>query len=233
MHRTRPKISRRELKGPGEFTVLAEKATGFVARNRRRLAALAAALVVAAAATGGIAAYLRHQRRLAADEFAGGLGELAGGRPEQALADFARAADRPGSGALGEAAQFYVARCYIAQSQLARAIAELQNYLASGRDPLVREMAFNALAAAFERSGHPRRAEQAYAQAAKLAGPEKRDAQLNVARLLAEQAKRPEAIRAYRRFLGEYPFSRDRWRAAASLAQMGAPLEKPQPKPKP
>jgi predicted negative regulator of RcsB-dependent stress response len=223
------KLSRKELRQPDEFVTALEWASEFAADNLTRIIAGLVALVAAIAIGFGYSFYQQHQRLLASDQFYRGINALSDKKYASAVQNLGTlAANRPG-GKLGHLAQLYLATTYLTQNQPAKARDELNAFLAHGGDDQFRQLAFVQLGVSQETLGDYRDAHSAYAEAARLPGPEKTNAQINAARTLTLMGDRKAAIEAYQRFLQENPYAQQSPIVVEALAQMGVPANLPQP----
>jgi len=217
------KLSRKELRQPDEFVSALERASEFAADNLPRIIAAVAALVVVIGIGAGYSFYRQHQQLLASDQFYRGINALSDKDYAAAAQNLsALAANSPRSN-LGHLAHLYLATTYLAQHQPAKARAELNAFLTHSRQDQFRQLAFVQLGVSDEMLGDYRDAHGAYAQAARLPGPQKANAQLSSARTLALMGDRKEAIAAYQRFLQENPYDEQSPVVVEALAQMGVP----------
>jgi cytochrome c-type biogenesis protein CcmH/NrfG len=95
-------------------------------------------------------------------------------------------------------------------------------YIADSNHSQFKNLALVQLGVAYEDLGDFKKAHDAYAQAATIAGPAKTSAQLGVARTLLKQGDKSGAIAAWRNFLAENPYSPERNDVVDSLAALGA-----------
>jgi len=232
MATTHPRLSRKQLKQPDEFVTLIDQAGEFLRENLDRVIIAAVAMVVLFVIAFGFYFYAQHQHRLAAEDFYDAVGALERKDYKAAERSFTQLAEEHSGSSLGRLARFYLANAYLAENQPAKARDALQTYLASGAQPLFRQLALTQLGVAAENLSDYQQAHAAYAEAAALDGPERTRAQLGAARTLVRIGDKPGAIAAYRRFIGENPYARERPDVAEALAQLGAPLGDQAPNPK-
>jgi tetratricopeptide (TPR) repeat protein len=116
----------------------------------------------------------------------------------------------------------YLATAYMDENQPAKARDVLETFLQGRGQPLFRQMALTQLGVANEDLGDYRKAHDAYLRAAMIDGPRKQAAEFGVARTLARQGQKAEAIAAYKQYLKENPFSQERDSAIEALADLGA-----------
>jgi tetratricopeptide (TPR) repeat protein len=225
MATTHPRLSRKELKRPDEFVTLVDWAAVLFRENLDRVILGAVATVVIFVIVFSLYFYGQHQSRLAAEAFYDAVGALERKDYRAAERDFTQLAEQHPHASLGRLARFYLANAYLAESQPAKARDALQAYLAGGAQPLFRQLALTQLGVADEDLGEYRRAHDAYVEAAALDGPQKVRAHLGAARTLARMGDKQGAIAAYRRFIDENPYARERADVAEALVQLGAPLE--------
>jgi tetratricopeptide (TPR) repeat protein len=226
---SRHKLSRKVLKQPDEFITALDRLSDFVANHLARLIIGAVAVVALAALAITAAFYLQHQQRLRSQQFYRAITALSDKDYKSAAQGFKALAGDDSSHALGRLADFYLGATDLAQNQPAEARDAFRAYLAEDGDPLFRQMALTQLGVSDEDLGDYRSAHHAFAEAARLDGPDKMRAEIGVARTLARLGDRNGAIAAYRRFLNKNPFARERSEVIEALAQMGAPPEAPRP----
>jgi tetratricopeptide (TPR) repeat protein len=213
------KITRKELKQPDEFITALDWAGDFLADNLVGVIVAIAVVVVAVGIAFGISTYFDHRNDAVAEQFYLGVNALSEKDFKAAQQDLGKAAEH--SSTLGHVAQFYLATTYLAQNQPAKARSKLQAYLESGSNPLFRQMALTQLGVANEDLHAYANAHVAYAEAARLQGPEKTRAEVGAARTLALQGDRAGAIKAYQAFLNANPFTAQRPEVIEALAQLG------------
>ena len=224
MATTHPRLSRKQLKQPDEFVTLIDQTGEFIRENLDRVLMAAVAMVVLFVIAFGLYFYAQHQHRLAAEDFYDAVGALQHKDYKAAESGFTQLAEEHPRSSLGRLARFYLANAYLAENRPAKARDALQTYLASGPQPLFRQLALTQLGVAGENLGDYQQAHAAYAEAAGLDGPDRVRAQLGAARTLVRMGDKQGAIAAYRRFISENPYARERPDVAETLAQLGAPL---------
>jgi predicted negative regulator of RcsB-dependent stress response len=215
------KISRKELRQPDEFVTLVDRAGQFIADNLFRII-IGVVLAIAIVAAGfSISFYEQHQTRVAAEDFYQGMRSLEHKDYKKAERQFSDLIDSHGGSRLGRLAQFYLATAYMDDNQPAKARDVLEAFLKRSNRPLFEQMALMQLGVANEDLGDYRAAHEAYLRAAMIDGPRKQAAELGVARTLARQGQKAEAIAAYQQFLKENPFSQERDSVVEALANLG------------
>ncbi len=222
IHTHHKRLSRKQLRQPDEFQTFFGRAHDFLGQNLKQVLVLAAVVLLAGAAALGVRAYQRHRDRMAGDQFYAALSALDQKHYGEARAGFEKLAqDDPGREA-GRLARLYLGACYAEEGELAKAREAFAAYLGASRDPLFRSLALAGLAVVYERMGDLKKAQEAYARAAEVRGPEQARAELGSARLRARQGDRAGAIQAYQRFLDTHPFSAERGTVLDDLAELGA-----------
>ena len=216
------KISRKELKQPDEFQSFVANAQEFLFNNLQQVIVSGSIVLAAGALAVGIYYYEIHRDTIAGDRFYSAIGELKQKNYNQAEADFEKLAeDEPGR-EVGKLARFYLGSAYFQEGQLEKARDALVSYVPDAKDDLFASMAYEDLGVIYEKMGELKKAQGAYAQAAAIPGPEQTRAELQVARLMAEQGDQAGAIKAYQSFLTSHPFAQDRQTVIEALANLGA-----------
>jgi tetratricopeptide (TPR) repeat protein len=221
------KVSRKALRQPDEFVSTLDWISDLVAANLGRVIIGAVSVVAVIAVIFVFSFYSQHRQRIASEKFYRAINALSDKDYKTAEQGFSALARNDSGLTLGHLARFYLAATYLAQKQTFKARDALRNYLASGGNRLLRQMALTQLGVADEDLGDYHGAHAAYAKAAQLNGPEKAQAQIGAARALARIGDRRGAIAAYQQFLRENPFAKERAGVIEALAQMGAPPEPP------
>jgi predicted negative regulator of RcsB-dependent stress response len=225
MATTHTRLTRKELKRPDEFVTLVDWVALFFRKNLNRVILAAVATVVVFVIVFGLYFYSQHQSRLAAEAFYDAVGALEHKDYKAAELGFSRLVEEHPHTNLGRLARFYQANAYLAENQPAKARNALQAYLASGAQRLFRQLALTQLGVADEDLGQYRSARDAYLEAVALDGPQKVRARLGAARAQVRMGDKQGAIAAYRRFLDENPYARERADVTEALVQLGAPPE--------
>jgi tetratricopeptide (TPR) repeat protein len=216
------KISRKELKQPDEFQSFVANAEEFLFNNLQQVIVSASIVLTVGALAVGLYYYEIHRDNMAGDRFYSAISELNQKNYQQAEADFEKLAqDEPGR-EVGKLARFYLGSAYFQQGELEKARDALVAYMPDAKDNLFASMAYADLGVIYEKMGDLKKAQGAYAQAAAIPGPEQTRAELQVARMLARQGDKADAINAYRRVLTAHPFSRERQTVIEALAELGA-----------
>ncbi|HJU28702.1 MAG TPA: tetratricopeptide repeat protein [Candidatus Binataceae bacterium] len=219
------KISRKELKRPDEFVTFVDSVGEFLADNLFRVIIGAVVVIALVAAGFAISFYESHRTRVAAEDFYQGMRSLEHKDYKQAEQKFVELARSHGNSAPGRLAQFYLASAYLDDKQPAKARDTLEAFLKRPDRTTFTQMALAQLGVANEDMGDYRDAHEAYLRAAMMDGPQKRIAELGVARTLALLGRKTEAIAAYQRFLKENPFSQERDSVVEALATLGVAPE--------
>ena len=215
------KINVKDLKQPDEFITTVDRVGNYIANNLARVIIGAVALILVAAVIFGYSFYRSHQDRLAASHFYDALTALNHKDYKTAEEGF-EALAQSGSGKLSKLAPLYVASAYLGDNKPAQARDALEGYIAGSSHSQFKNLALVQLGVAYENLGDFKKAHDAYAQAATIAGPAKNSAQLGVARMLLREGDKTAAITAWRNFLAENPFSPERGTIVDSLAALGA-----------
>src|SRR5713226_9906315 len=163
--------------------------------------------------------------RLVADQFYEAITALDHKEYKNAETDFSKLAEDHPHASLGRLARFYLAGCYMAEKEPAKARDALNQYLAGDDRPTFKSLALLQLGMAYEDLGQFQQAHQTYSEAAILPGPQKMRAELAVARMLVREGHKDAAIAAYRRFLKENPFAEERTDVFVALAELGVQPE--------
>jgi predicted negative regulator of RcsB-dependent stress response len=215
------KINLKDLKQPDEFITTVDRIGNYIAKNLARVIIGTVALVAVTAVIFTYSFYRSHQDRLAASRFYDALTALNHKDYKTAEEGF-EALAQSGSGKLSSLAPLYVASAYLGDNKPAQARDALEAYIARSTHSQFKNLALVQLGVAYEDLGDFKKAHDAYAQAAAIAGPAKAGAQLGVARTLLNAGDKTGAIAAWRSFLAENPFSPDRGSIVDSLAALGA-----------
>jgi tetratricopeptide (TPR) repeat protein len=222
---THRKLRRKELRQPDEFITFFENLRSVLLDNLVRVIIGACAVIALAAIGFGVYFYMQYRDRIVADRFYEAITALDHKEYKTAETDFSRLVeDHPGA-SLGRLARFYLASCYMAEKDPAKARDALNEYLAGDDRPTFKSLALVQLGVADEDLGQFQQAHQAYSEAAKLPGPQKMRAELAVARMLVREGHKDAAIAAYRQFLKENPFAEERTDVFAALAELGVQPE--------
>ena len=222
---THRKLRRKELRQPDEFITFFENLRSFLLDNIVQVIIGACAAIALAAIGVGVYFYMQYRDRLVADQFYQAITALNHKEYKTAETDFGKLAeDHPGA-SLGRLARFYLASCYMAEKDPAKARDALNEYLAGGDRATFKSLALLQLGVAYEDLGQFQQAHQAYSEAAKLPGPQKMRAELAVARMLVREGQKDAAIAAYRQFLKDNPFAEERTGVFVALAELGVQPE--------
>jgi predicted negative regulator of RcsB-dependent stress response len=222
---THRKLRRKELRQPDEFITFFENLRSFLLDNLVQVIIGACAAIALAAIGVGVYFYTQYRDRLVADQFYEAITALDHKEYKTAETDFSKLAEDHPHASLGRLARFYLAGCYMAEKEPAKARDALNQYLAGDDRPTFKSLALLQLGVAYEDLGQFQQAHQTYSEAAKLPGPQKMRAELAAARMLVREGRRDAAIAAYRQFLKENPFAEERTDVFVALAELGVQPE--------
>ncbi len=222
---THRKLRRKELRQPDEFITFFENLRSFLLDNLVQVIIGACAAIALAAIGVGVYFYTQYRDRLVADQFYEAITALDHKEYKTAETDFSKLAEDHPHASLGRLARFYLAGCYMAEKEPAKARDALNQYLAGDDRPTFKSLALLQLGVAYEDLGQFQQAHQTYSEAAKLPGPQKMRAELAVARMLVREGHKDAAIAAYRQFLKENPFAEERTDVFIALAELGVQPE--------
>jgi len=222
---THRKLRRKELRQPDEFITFFENLRSFLLDNLVQVIIGACAAIALAAIGVGVYFYTQYRDRLVADQFYEAITALDHKEYKTAETDFSKLAEDHPHASLGRLAHFYLAGCYMAEKEPAKARDALNQYLAGDDRPTFKSLALLQLGVAYEDLGQFQQAHQTYSEAAILPGPQKMRAELAVARMLVREGHKDAAIAAYRRFLKENPFAEERTDVFVALAELGVQPE--------
>jgi predicted negative regulator of RcsB-dependent stress response len=214
------KINVKDLKQPDEFITTVDRVGNYIANNLARVIIGAVALVAVIAVIFTYSFCRSHQDRVAASHFYDALTAL-NHKDYKTAEDGFEALAQSGSGKLSSLAPLYGASAYLGDNKPAQARDALEAYIAGSTHSQFKNLALVQLGVAYENLGDFKKAHDAYAQAATIAGPAKASAQLGVARTLLNEGDTTGAIAAWRQFLAENPFSPERGTIVDSLAALG------------
>jgi predicted negative regulator of RcsB-dependent stress response len=215
------KINVKDLKQPDEFVTTVDRIGNYLVNNLLQVIIGAVALIAVTAVIFGYSFYRSHQDRRAASHFYDALTAL-NHKDYKTAEDGFESLAQSGSVKLARLAPLYVASAYIGDNKPAQARDALVAYIADSNHSQFKNLALVQLGVAYEDLGDFKKAHDAYAQAATIAGPAKTSAQLGVARTLLKQGDKSGAIAAWRNFLAENPYSPERNDVVDSLAALGA-----------
>jgi predicted negative regulator of RcsB-dependent stress response len=222
---THRKLRRKELRQPDEFITFFENLRSFLLDNLVQVIIGACAVIALAAIGVGVYFYTQYRDRLVADQFYEAITALDHKEYKTAETDFSKLADDHPHASLGRLARFYLAGCYMAEKEPAKARDALNQYLAGDDRPTFKSLALLQLGVAYEDLGQFQQAHQTYSEAAILPGPQKMRAELAAARMLVREGHKDAAIAAYRQFLKENPFAEERTDVFIALAELGVQPE--------
>ena len=216
------KITRKELRQPDEFQTFVVNAQEFLRTNLQQVIVSAAIVLALGGLAVGIYYYEIHQDNVAGDQFYTAVTELNQKHYKEAAADFQKLADNQSGREVGRLSRFYLGSAYFQDGQYEKARDALVAYAPDAKDDLFASLAYEDLGVIYEKQGDLKKAQGAYAQAASIRGPEETRAELDVARVLAQQGDKSDAIEAYQRFLTAHPFATERPTVIEALAELGA-----------
>jgi predicted negative regulator of RcsB-dependent stress response len=222
---THRKLRRKELRQPDEFITFFENLRSFLLDNLVQVIIGACAAIALAAIGVGVYFYTQYRDRLVADQFYEAITALDHKEYKTAETDFSKLAEDHPHASLGRLARFYLAGCYMAEKEPAKARDALNQYLAGDDRPTFKSLALLQLGVAYEDLGQFQQAHQTYSEAAILPGPQKMRAELAAARMLVREGHKDAAIAAYRQFLKENPFAEERTDVFIALAELGVQPE--------
>ncbi len=222
---THRKLRRKELRQPDEFITFFENLRSFLLDNLVRVIIGACAAIALAAIGVGVYFYTQYRDRLVADQFYEAITALDHKEYKNAETDFSKLAEDHPHASLGRLARFYLAGCYMAEKEPAKARDALNQYLAGDDRPTFKSLALLQLGVAYEDLGQFQQAHQTYSEAAILPGPQKMRAELAAARMLVREGHKDAAIAAYRQFLKDNPFAEERTDVFIALAELGVQPE--------
>lgn len=221
----RYKLSRKDLKQPDEFVSVIDRVAQFTLENLPRVIIGAVAIVAMAAIGFAWSFYAQHRQRLVSDQFYQALMALGTKDYQTAEQGFSALARSHPHNNLGRLAHFYLASAYNADNLPQQARNALNDYIEVAEQPLFKQIALTQLGAIYENSGDYRKANEAYTQAAELAGPEQERARRGAARTLALQGQKQDAIAAYRRILKDNSLAPESADVVEDLADLGVSSE--------
>jgi tetratricopeptide (TPR) repeat protein len=218
----RSKIRRKDLKQPDEFMTVAYSVEDFVEHHLSKVITGAIVVLVVAAVFFLIYQHVSTVRREAAEQFYQGFSALNSKDYKRAEDRFnALIADHPSTRA-ADLARFYRGIAYFNSGDLPRARQALEDYTQGDAAPRsLRELALMDLGVVYEQMHDYAKAADAYQRAAAINGPERNNARVAIARVLQQQGKRDEAIKAYREFLASDPYAPQRETVIQALANLG------------
>jgi tetratricopeptide (TPR) repeat protein len=217
----RPKLSRKELKQPDEFISFLDQAIEYVSNNLARVILAAVGLVAILVVIFGVRFYWQHQQRLAAEQFYQAVTALNQKDYKTAASGFSDLVQsHPGSD-LGHLSGLYLGSTYLGQGQRDA----INEFLQGSAPPAFTQLALCQLGVANENLNDFKQAQQAYARAAAIQGPERSRAALSSARMLAKLGDKRGAIAAYQNFMKQNPFAMERPDVIEALANLGAAPE--------
>src|SRR5260370_20358906 len=224
---THRKLRRKALRQPDEFITFFENLRSYLLDNLVRVIIGACAAIALAAIGVGVYFYTQYRDRMVADQFYEAITALDHKEYKTAETDFSKLVEDHPHASLGRLARFYLAGCYMAEKEPAKARDALNQYLTGDDRPTFKSLALLQLGVAYEDLGQFQQAHQTYSEAAILPGPQKMRAELAAARMLVREGHKDAAIAAYRQFLKDNPFAEERTDVFVALAELGVQPEAP------
>ena len=132
------KLRRKDLKEPDEFLSFFYDLREFLTTNLTQIVLSAAVVVAVALIVAGTYYYERHRDREAAAQFYTAFQALEAKQYKVAEQDFSALSDAEQSREVGRLSRFYLATCYLGDSDLPHARDALVAYLADAHDADVR-----------------------------------------------------------------------------------------------
>lgn len=201
------RLTRKDIRQPDRFVVLIRRVAAVVKENQTALIAGVAAFVFVVVALVGWSLYRGRQNRLAAEEYARAVDLYHDGKYKEALDALARL-EVYSSTYYSRMGLLYAANAQSALQNSNAAVESLRRLLdREKKDSLLRQSAYVSLGYTQEQRGQWTDAAQSYAEAEKIAGPLKSDAELGKARSNAQAGNAKEAIASYKKFLADNPDS--------------------------
>lgn len=216
------KLRRKDLKEPDEFLSFFYDLREFLTTNVTQIVLSAGVVVAVALIVAGTYYYERHRDREAAAQFYTAFQALEAKQYKVAEQDFSALSDAEQSREVGRLSRFYLATCYLGDSDLPHARDALAAYLADAHDPTFEGLALMDLGVVYERMGDLQKAEGAYKQAAVSGSTPNPGAELGIARMQQRLGDNKNAIESYRNFLGEHPYAPEREEVIEALAALGS-----------
>ena len=207
MARPPRKITRRDIRKPDQFVTITGEILHFVTQYRKAFLATLTFIVVVLVALWGWDAYGQRQNRLAAQEYSRALGLYQNGQYRQALQLFDRVRTYR-SAPYSQVSLLYQANSYIALDDATKATTLVGDFLREERAPtFMRQLGLLSMAYLQERTGNCKGARDNFAEAEKIAGPQRDEAILGKARCSSQINDLKEALNSYRQYLTSYPAS--------------------------
>ena len=224
MLRSPKRITRKDIRQPDHFVILARQCISFFTQHRTRFAVSLSILAAIVVILFGWDLYRGRQNRLAAAEYTRAVRLYHQGRYRETLQALGRLSAYPSS-FYSRLALLYAAKSHMALEENEKAVEPLRQLLATERsDPLLRQAAFMSLAYVEEKIGQCQQAVLAFAEAERIAGPLTTDATLGKARCSAQTGNVNEAVASYRKFLTDNPSSERVGEMQLRLQELGGRL---------
>jgi tetratricopeptide (TPR) repeat protein len=238
MSKTAHELTRKEMKGPDRFQVVASEAASWVAARQKQIVIAVIGLLVVAAGVVGVASYLDGRKAKAGGELYRAIDAASGeissvplpnfDRPiyktveekqKAVLAEAEKVRQRHGGTRAAITATLLEADAHLQLKEWDKALAAYQQYLDQApADDALRFGALDGIARAHEGKGDLAAAASAWEKAAGIAFYKDRAA-LERARVLAKAGKTDEAKKALESIAKESPLAGD---AQSRLSRLGA-----------
>lgn len=201
------RISRKDIRQPDGFVLLARRFVAFSKANRNALTAAGAVVIFIVVALLGWQLYKSRQNRLAAEEFARAVDLYHTGKYKESLDALGRL-EIYRSSYYSRLGLLYEANAQAAMQDTSRAADTLRRLLdLEKKDLLLRQSAYLALGYNLEQRGQWADAAQSFTEAEKIAGPLTSDATLGRARSYAQTGNLKDAAAAYKKYISDNPDS--------------------------
>jgi predicted negative regulator of RcsB-dependent stress response len=218
------RITRKDLRQPDSFVLLARRFVAFAKENRNALAAAAVVVALVAVALFGWDLYKSRQNRLAAEEYARAVDLYHIGKYKEALDALGRL-EIYRSSYYSRLGLLYQANAQAAMQDTGRAAETLRQLLdREKKDPMLRQYAYLALGYNQEQRGQWAEAAQSFTEAEKIPGPLTSDATLGKGRSYLQTGNLNEAAAAYKKYLTDHPDSERSTEVAVRLQELEAKI---------
>ncbi|HEX2384925.1 MAG TPA: tetratricopeptide repeat protein, partial [Candidatus Binatia bacterium] len=193
------RITRKDLRQPDSFVLLARRFVAFAKENRNALAAAAVVVVFVVGALFGWELYKSRQNRLAAEEYGRAVDLYHLGKYKEALDALGRL-EIYRSSYYSRLGLLYQANAQAAMQDTGRAAETLRQLLdREKKDPMLRQSAYLALGYNQEQREQWGDAAQSFTEAEKIPGPLQSDATLGKGRSYLQTGNLKEAAAAYKK----------------------------------
>lgn len=208
---------------PATDTDRAERVVGWFQKNQRSLTIAAAAAVVVAGGVWFAVTAKARRETFAARELAQARAAAESGNFPQAASGLSRVIASYGGTPAGEEARLLLGQVRLLQGQAALAVADLQEFVASGPSERYRAQTYGLLGAGLEQTGQFQAAGQAYEQGAGASAYRLEQARLllNAARAFAAAADTAAAMRVLDRVMADHAGTAAAAEAKVRLGELG------------